>query len=338
MAGDITRITLNVLNFYNSETIDSMSNEEVGQYVRLMCKSILLGKECSLPDDIEALARYALTTKKKLSPRVLQQYPLIETEFGTRRRNRVLYSEWLKVCDKSEKARESVENRKDRPLKNLAGTPDESVKPAYDRITDDSRSSGARLSNKTEQNRTEQDRTPQSSPISASVGDLLDEHTAENGQSATNGRGSGVPGFFRRGQYPGTSPKDVWKHCAKAWTRLRGGGAYCRFPTKHPSAKTDTWADLVDVTSSDLIVPAFELWIDKEGKFLDTQYPLSEFLKGSTVAKYLAMVSPLNEVKPKITDEDVKRTYEIAKAAHAEQWGLNDPKPEESKEPGVEGF
>lgn len=70
-----------------------MTAEEVGQYMLLLCKSWLLGKDASLPDDPEYLAQHA-RAKKEVSPLVLKKFPLIETEWGTRRQNPTLYAEW----------------------------------------------------------------------------------------------------------------------------------------------------------------------------------------------------------------------------------------------------
>lgn len=323
MAGDITRVTFNVLNFSNSETIESFSNEEVGQWVRLWCKSVLLGKEASLPDDLPLLAKYAETNVRKLSQRVLDTFPVVLTEYGPRRRNRVLYEEWVRVCGKSEKAREDANVRWERENRKKSGTPGESTKEGCDRIANAERPQSVGNANRTEQYITEQDRTAQR----GSIHEAFDEMDAENSGIVENqgGRQKGAPGFYARGQYPGTSAKAIWKHAANAWSRIRGDGAVCRYPTKHPSAKTDAWEDLCDTKSGDLIIPAFELWIMKHGQHMETQYPLGEFLKGTNVSEFLSQVSPLNQVKPKLSAETIAATNEIARQQHAAAWGTGTP-------------
>lgn len=332
MAGDITRVTFNVLNFSNSETIESFSNEEVGQWVRLWCKSILLGKEASLPDDLPLLAKYAETHVRKLSQKVLDTFPVVLTEYGPRRRNRVLYEEWVRVCGKSEKARESADRKWNRDGGTSQESSLESTKEGCERIATAERPPSVRNANRTEQYITEQDRTEQRGAISQAFDEMDEENSGIVEQQG--GRQKGQPGFFARGQYPGTSSKHIWKHAANAWSRLRGAGAVCRFPTKYPGAKTDAWQDLCDTKSGDLIIPAFELWIMKYGQFLETQYPLSEFMKGTNVQEFLAQVSPLNQVKPKLSVQTIEASNEIARQQHAAAWDIKT----EAVEPGPDAL
>lgn len=69
-----------------------MSNEEVGQYTFLLCEAWLSGKDASLPDNPEVLARKARC--RKVSDKVLAQFPVVQTTYGPRRQNETLYSEW----------------------------------------------------------------------------------------------------------------------------------------------------------------------------------------------------------------------------------------------------
>lgn len=184
------------------------------------------------------------------------------------------------------------------------------------------------------------DGAPPAAVQSPTIASVMESLEAERDTTERNGIEQGQPGFFRRGQYPGTSPKDVWRHCAHKWANMRGDGAYCPMPTKFKDGN-DPWKNLCEVTSGDLIVPAFELWTMKEGKFFKTlPYPLGEFMKQNNYQKYLAMVSPLNEVTPKISDAEITAAKARAKQAHIEQWGLNPdgsvPKSEE--EPGADQF
>jgi uncharacterized protein YdaU (DUF1376 family) len=101
---DLTRFDFHVVRFMNSETVERMSCEEVGQYVLLLCKAWLLGKEASLPDDLPYLAKQARS--RKLSPLVLEKFPIIQTSEGSRRRNDILYGEWLLARDRQASASE----------------------------------------------------------------------------------------------------------------------------------------------------------------------------------------------------------------------------------------
>jgi G:T-mismatch repair DNA endonuclease (very short patch repair protein) len=57
-----------------------------------------MGKDASLPDDIEFLTRLARVNE--LSPAVLSKFPVVDTQWGERRRNPVLYDEWQDTLNK----------------------------------------------------------------------------------------------------------------------------------------------------------------------------------------------------------------------------------------------
>lgn len=99
---DLTRFDFNAYNFLNSETVEIMTDAEIGQYIMLLAKSWTLGKGASLPDDPELLAKWAHC--KRVSDRVLFKFPLADTEFGPRRRNSVLFAEWLRTLERHETA------------------------------------------------------------------------------------------------------------------------------------------------------------------------------------------------------------------------------------------
>lgn len=101
---DLTRFDFHVHRFMDSEDVEAMSAEEVGQYILLMCHAWKKGKAASLPDDTDLLSKYARV--KKLSDRVLNKFPVIETEWGPRRRNSVLYGEWVMASERSATASE----------------------------------------------------------------------------------------------------------------------------------------------------------------------------------------------------------------------------------------
>lgn len=88
----------------NSEDVERMTDAEVGQYMLLLCKSFVSGKAASLPDDPKYLAKWARC--KRVSDLVLSKFPLVETEWGRRRRNETIYGEWLSAADRSASASE----------------------------------------------------------------------------------------------------------------------------------------------------------------------------------------------------------------------------------------
>jgi len=108
MATDLTRFDFHAMRFWTSEAVESMKAEEVGQYILLLCKAWILGKDTSLPNDMSYLSSAA---KGKVSEKVLNRFPVVETEWGPRRRNDVLYEEWLAANLRSTSARKSVESR-----------------------------------------------------------------------------------------------------------------------------------------------------------------------------------------------------------------------------------
>jgi uncharacterized protein YdaU (DUF1376 family) len=100
---DLTRFDFHAMRFAHSEAVKAMTAEEVGQYILLLCDAWLLQKDASLPDDVAYLT---IVAKGKVSPRVLRQFPLVDTQWGSRRRNDVLYIEWNRVKERSESASE----------------------------------------------------------------------------------------------------------------------------------------------------------------------------------------------------------------------------------------
>jgi uncharacterized protein YdaU (DUF1376 family) len=107
MSIDLTRFDFNAKRFVHSDTVRSMSLEEIGQFILLLSEAWLTGKDASLPDDAAALAN--MCRGRKVSPKVLLQFPLVP---GTdRRRNEPLYKEWLAATKRSEGGRKSAEAR-----------------------------------------------------------------------------------------------------------------------------------------------------------------------------------------------------------------------------------
>src|SRR5579872_1779363 len=89
---ELTRFDFKVNRFLNSEDVDRMTAEEVGCYMLLLCKAWVLGKDCTLPDDPQYLARIGRV--EKVSELVMSKFYLVDHEGIRRWRNGVLYEEW----------------------------------------------------------------------------------------------------------------------------------------------------------------------------------------------------------------------------------------------------
>jgi len=87
---------------------------------------------------------------------------------------------------------------------------------------------------------------------------------------------------------------------------------------------------MIEKEGHDRVVNAFGAAIRAEAWRAGTFAPYEEFVKGY---KNFARLAERHS-KEDANKLDVKRTYEQAKAAHAEQWGLNESAPE----PSAEGF
>lgn len=102
---DLTRFDFHALRFMESEDVSAMSAEEVGQYILLMAKSWLMAKDCSLPNDLEFLAR--VSRSKKVSDRVLRKFPVVEIGGTERRQNPTLFGEWMATNSRMQMASET---------------------------------------------------------------------------------------------------------------------------------------------------------------------------------------------------------------------------------------
>lgn len=106
---DLTRFDFHAKKFVHSEAVQEMDASEVGQYILLLCEAWLVGKDASLPDSPKYLARTARV--EQLSPAVLACFPVVETEWGQRRRNETLYNEWLGAVNRSDNGRAKANAR-----------------------------------------------------------------------------------------------------------------------------------------------------------------------------------------------------------------------------------
>ena len=82
MAVDLTRFDFHAKRIYFSESVRAMSAEEVGQYLLLLIEAWMGGKDTTLPKDSVYLAQLARV--KEVSPHVMNQFHLVETQWGQR--------------------------------------------------------------------------------------------------------------------------------------------------------------------------------------------------------------------------------------------------------------
>ena len=73
-------------------------------YILLLTESWLTGKDASLPDNMGVLR--TICRGEDVSMLVLRMFPIVETQWGNRRRNPTLYKEWKAATDRSQVARD----------------------------------------------------------------------------------------------------------------------------------------------------------------------------------------------------------------------------------------
>ena len=106
---DLVSFPLYVHRIISSEFCSTISAEEFGTYMWLLVHAAAKEKDASLPDDEQALAQMARV--RKVSPRVLAQFPVVETEWGKRRRNAVQHEIWQELQGKVAQARKAAKKR-----------------------------------------------------------------------------------------------------------------------------------------------------------------------------------------------------------------------------------
>src|SRR5579864_765940 len=168
---------------------------------------------------------------------------------------------------------------------------------------------------------------PEAGASQASVGQLLEQTLAGTnmGETTNSGARDLIQFAYVKGRYPGTDPKKIFAHINRAWVRVRGVAAVCRYPSKFP----EQWERMCDSHSGDILVPAFELWATRHG--YNTDMPIVEFLK--VAPEYMAQIVPLNQMKPKVTEKQVEVSAASSLAARNELFSTT-----KSTEPGPEEF
>lgn len=109
MAIELSRMDFHVTRFMESEDVEEMDACEVGQYCLLLFKAWQLAKDVSLPVESEKLARYARVSE--VSPSVLRKFPVVDTEWGKRRRNEVQLGVWKAARARSKAAKKNADTR-----------------------------------------------------------------------------------------------------------------------------------------------------------------------------------------------------------------------------------
>jgi uncharacterized protein YdaU (DUF1376 family) len=103
---DSTRFDFHVVRFMESETIQKMTDAEVGQYVLLLCKAWLGNKNASLPNDPKLLNIYART--EAVTDLVMSKWTAGP---DGRLYNERLSEEWTAMMGRSTEARRRAEIR-----------------------------------------------------------------------------------------------------------------------------------------------------------------------------------------------------------------------------------
>lgn len=115
--------------------------------------------------------------------------------------------------------------------------------------------------------------------------------------------------IFQEGMYPSKNPKRLHKNIVESWQKIKGISAVARYPSRYPQK----WEEICENHSGDLIIPAFELWAKEEGIYLQTEYPVADFLKVS--GKYMDRIVPTVKVEKHDliaeTIEASKKEFEI---------------------------
>lgn len=84
-------------SFLESEDVSFMTNEEVGQYIRLLLNAWRQqDRAVTLPNNLRRLGEMAKTAR--LSRNVLKKFQLVETPWGKRFQNKRLSEEWERAA------------------------------------------------------------------------------------------------------------------------------------------------------------------------------------------------------------------------------------------------
>ena len=97
---------LDAIRFLHSNTVLRMSMEEIGTFVLLLMHSWAQAKDCLLPEPADELC--SLIRAQKITPRVLEEFPIVQTKNGPMRRNEVLYEKWKDAKKLSKKRRDAA--------------------------------------------------------------------------------------------------------------------------------------------------------------------------------------------------------------------------------------
>jgi uncharacterized protein YdaU (DUF1376 family) len=228
-----------------------MSASEVGQYILLLCKAWCIGKDATLPANAKKIASYAKV--RQVSAKVLQHFPLITTETGEkRRRNAVLYQEWLEAVGRHntavEKGKKGGKAKTDKKIGaaqengKLGGRPQDKPKP--------------------NPSQTQAETQAQSIPNQANQAKPVQ---------------TGSPLLLEEKEHNMAAEKHVRENLAEIWQEVKN----CKtlvLPPVHPAWK-DQWLTIVDQVDRDDLYRLFREWAIEEGDARRGGNPLIDFVK-----------------------------------------------------------
>lgn len=277
---DASVLPIYVDDFLVSDATMRMSAEEIGQYLLLLFHSWRVKKDASLPDDLELFNTIA---RGKVTDKVLELFPVVETEWGPRRRNKTLYHKWQKhVQDqemRSERARMGGLARQN----SLSST--EAVLKLNGSCTKGFSDSEKGVSNLSNSN--SDVRVRRAISIAAPESDLL---SAEERQKL---------------EFPdGLAGKKAFSSAATIWRNIRN--------TKlaNLGGRKQEWENYVEQYGSAHVLAAFDLWARELNADFKPWYPVTEFFK--------EMEEYLNAIATNLR-QPVRKTDETAPLIHARQ-------------------
>ena len=277
-----------------------MTNEEVGAYIRLLCEAWLNFPDVAFQGDLRtilgAMPGCSERRWQSIAGNVLSKFKPVNQVFKGSQQDVFINqrliderNEALRVSDNAKSAANVSAN-----VRANASANAQQMREQEEKRREEGEKEG------------EKEKFQSFHPSCKERADMkmLDEVQAGHiDESMLGGLKKGDIGYFHRGQYSGTKPRDIWEHMTRAWIKARGESAISRMPTKHPKASTDRFKDLCDGSSGDLLVPAFEIWANMDGQYYSGDYPAAEFCK--VAGTYTVQVLPLNVIKPTTSQEEI---------------------------------
>lgn len=288
---------------------EEMTNEEVGAYMRLLCNawqnmaSDPIRNICGIRADERYITKVVLgcTIKEweEIRERVLQNFKIEkgiwkgeEADFYVNKRLGKCRDEALDQSVLAKSAQEKSEtSRLSKETANVAANVAKLLVPARPQEDVDS-------------------------DVDSDKEQIERQKPSDSQSVLFQPRKRGEPGYFEQGQYTQyqNNPKKLFVLMRNLWQQFRGIGAACVRP--------NGWLDsTLEERNADVIIPAYELWIECEGANLkgqDASYPIQSFIRSNKKGKWTDLVCPPNnlEVKPlPVTAAEVKQESSIEQQA-----------------------